>query len=118
MVGKMHGFCVDLDEPKIVKNIIKLSFMHTMKIYLPLRNGTMKKNTFKTRKFEDHIEEKIDEVEENFDEVDDKIVKRMKKVSDKYKGKLPFKYFSCGEIGHCDSRCPKRHKKNKHRKGK
>ena len=33
----------------------------------------------------------------------------MKKGSGKYKGKMPFKCFNCGKIGHFASKCP--HKK-------
>jgi hypothetical protein len=33
-------------------------------------------------------------------------VRRLKKGSDKYKGKLPFKCFKCGKIGHFAYKCP------------
>jgi hypothetical protein len=41
----------------------------------------------------------IDEIEANF-------VRRLKKGSGKYKGKLPFKCFNYGKIGHFSSKCP------------
>lgn len=60
-----------------------------------------RENSFKTEKknkeinseFEDYIEE------ENF-------VRKLKKRSGKYKGKLPFKCFNYGKIGHFSTKCP------------
>jgi hypothetical protein len=59
----------------------------------------------------------IDEIEANF-------VRRPKKGSGKYKGKLPFKCFNYGKIGHFASKCPHKRKdqtyddedKHKHKK--
>jgi hypothetical protein len=44
------------------------------------------------------------------DEIEEKFVKRLKKGSDKYKRKLPFKCFNYGKIGHFANKCP--HKRN------
>jgi hypothetical protein len=43
------------------------------------------------------------------DEIEEKIMRRIKKGSGKYQGKLPFKCFNCGNIGHFSSKCS--HKK-------
>jgi hypothetical protein len=58
------------------------------------------------------------------DEIEAKFVKRLKKGSGKYKGKLPFKCFNYGKIGHFSNKCPHKGKdqtcddgeKHKHRK--
>jgi hypothetical protein len=42
-------------------------------------------------------------------EIEEKFVRRLKKGSGKYQGKLPFKCFNYGKIGHFASKCP--HKK-------
>ena len=44
------------------------------------------------------------------DEIEAKFVKRLKKGSGKYKGKLPFKCFNCGRIGHFSNKCPHKRK--------
>jgi hypothetical protein len=50
------------------------------------------------------------------DEIEAKFVRRLKKGSEKYQGKLPFKFFNCGKIGHFASKCPHK-KKNQNAKG-
>ena len=40
------------------------------------------------------------------DVIEEKFVRRLKKGSNKYKGKMPFKCFNYGKIGHFASKCP------------
>jgi hypothetical protein len=54
---------------------------------------------------------KVDKNEDSeSDEIEEKIVKRLRKGSRKYKGKLPFKCFNCGRIGHFENKCPHKRK--------
>ncbi len=50
--------------------------------------------------------------ESDMDEIEAKFVRRLKTGSGKYKGKLPFKCFNCGKVGHFAAKCP--HKKKEH----
>jgi hypothetical protein len=76
--------------------------------------STTREASFKVEK---NTDSDIDEIEVNF-------VRRLKKGSGKYKGKIPFKCFNCGNIGHFSSKCPHKIKdqtyddeeKNKHKK--
>ena len=43
------------------------------------------------------------------DVVEEKFVRRLKKGSGKCKGKMPFKCFKFGKIGHFASKCPLKH---------
>jgi hypothetical protein len=43
--------------------------------------------------------------EDSFDEEEANFIKKLQKGSGKYKGKLPFKCFDCGKVGHIASKC-------------
>ena len=46
-------------------------------------------------------------------EIEEKFVRRLKKGSGKYQGKMPFKCFNYGKIGHFANKCPhKKHDQN------
>jgi hypothetical protein len=47
------------------------------------------------------------------DDIEAKFVIRLKKGSGKYQGKLPFKFFNYGKIGHFSSKCPHKEKYQK-----
>jgi hypothetical protein len=58
--------------------------------------------------------EKSDNSSSDILEEDEKVsnfVRRLKKGTDKYRGKLPLVCFNCDGIGHFDNKCP--HNKNK-----
>jgi hypothetical protein len=49
---------------------------------------------------------KVDKnTDSELDDIEAKFVRRLKKGSGKYQGKLPFKFFNCGKIGHFSSKC-------------
>ena len=54
---------------------------------------------------------KVDKnTDSEMDVTEEKFVSRLKKGSCKYKGKMPFKCFKSGKIGHFSSRCHLKHK--------
>jgi hypothetical protein len=62
--------------------------------------STTREATFKEEKNTDFD---IDEIEAN-------LVRRPTKGSCIYKGKMPFKCFNCGKIGHFENKCPHKRK--------
>ena len=49
-------------------------------------------------------------LEDDFDIEEANFIKKLQKGSGKYRGKLPFKCFDCGKIGHFASKCPYKNK--------
>ena len=74
---------------------------------LPQRKSNVREETFKTEK---NKEEKED-ICSCSDEEEAKFVRRLERGLGKCKGKLPFKCFNYGRVGHYASKCP--HKKTK-----
>jgi hypothetical protein len=91
-----------------------LGTLTTYEMIITKGKSTTREASFKVEKNKDS---NIDEIEANF-------VRRQKKGSCKYKGKLPFKCFNYGKIGNFSSKCPHKIKdhtydneeKHKHKK--
>jgi hypothetical protein len=78
----------------------------------PNREATFKA-TKKTRNKEHRVEERPGD---ESDEEEAHFVRKLKRGTDKYKGKLPFKCFNCGRIGHYAKKCPFEENKSFHKK--
>ena len=107
LVHKILRSLPDRFNPK-VSPIKKLNDLKSLYFYQLL--GTL--NAYEMRIVKDkptsrEASFKADKNEDSeLDEIEAKFVRRLKKGSGKYEGKLPFKFFNCGRIGHFANKCP------------
>jgi hypothetical protein len=126
LVNSMKGLGEKIEDASLVKNILRtlpdrfnpkfsaieeLNDLKTLPIDQLLGTLTSYEmrisNDKSTTRGASFKEEK--NIDSELDEIEAKLVRRLKKESGKYQGKLPFKCFNCGNIVHFTSKCP--HKK-------
>jgi hypothetical protein len=107
LVQKILRSLPDKFNPK-VSAIEELNYLKTLSIDQLL--GTLTAYEMRINKDKSSTREASFKADKNTDsELDDieaKFVRRLKKGSGKYQGKLPFKCFNCGKIGHFASKFP------------
>jgi hypothetical protein len=127
MVNEMKAIGETIDEPSLVQKILRT----LPDRFNPKVSAIEELNDLKTLEFDQLIgtltayemrivkykptsreasfkEDKNEDSEP--DEIEAKFVKRLKKGSGKYKGKLAFKCFNYGRIGHFSNKCPRKGK--------
>jgi hypothetical protein len=123
LVNAMKGLGEKIEEPFLVQKILislldkfnskvstieELSDLKTLSIDQLLRTLTayeMRINKDKSSTREASFKENKN-TDSKLDDIEAKFVRRLKKGSGKYHGKLPFKCFNYGKIGHFASKCP------------
>jgi hypothetical protein len=113
LVQKILRSLLDRFNPKFYA-IEELNDLKTLSIDQNLGNLTayemrISKDKSTTREASFKVDKNTDS---ELDDIEEKIVRRLKKGSGKYQGKLTFKCFNYGNIGHFESNCP--HKKKDH----
>ena len=122
LVNAMKGLAEKIEESFLVQNILRsllekfnpkfsaieeLNDLKTLSIDQLL--GTLTAYEMRINKDKSITREasfKADKnTDSNLDDIEAKFVRRLKKGSGKYQGKLPFKCFNCGKIGHFASSC-------------
>ena len=74
---------------------------------LGIDNNSKGEATFKvTKKIKKEKQKTQTDHNEESDVEEANFIKKLQKGSGKYKGKLPFKCFNCGKIGHFQAKCP------------
>ncbi|XP_043696877.1 uncharacterized protein LOC122647574 [Telopea speciosissima] len=102
-VNAIRGLGEEIKDPVIVKKVLRS--------LLPRPKATDKTAAFKVQ-MNKQIEPKSDEDDTDADSDDGEInfVRKLKRGKDKYRGKLPFKCFNYGGVGHFAAKCPHKDK--------